>query len=50
MSDSDVIPGRKNNGFRIVSGGEQLNRIDDMIELMKYSGLVNDYWISTSGF
>jgi MoaA/NifB/PqqE/SkfB family radical SAM enzyme len=32
------------------SGGEPLCRLDDMIELMKYSGRSTDYWVSTSGF
>jgi len=32
------------------SGGEPLCRLDDMIELMEYSGGSTDYWVSTSGF
>lgn len=32
------------------SGGEPLSRFDDMLELMRYSGNMNDYWINTSGF
>jgi|WetSurMetagenome_2_1015567.scaffolds.fasta_scaffold00319_12 MoaA/NifB/PqqE/SkfB family radical SAM enzyme len=32
------------------SGGEPLNRFDDMIELMLHSGRKNEYWINTSGF
>ena len=32
------------------SGGEPLCRLNDMIELMKYSGNSTDYWVSTSGF
>jgi MoaA/NifB/PqqE/SkfB family radical SAM enzyme len=32
------------------SGGEPLCRLNDMIELMKFSGRSTDYWVSTSGF
>jgi MoaA/NifB/PqqE/SkfB family radical SAM enzyme len=42
----------RNYGIRHIqfSGGEPLSRFDDMIELMKYSGNTNDFWINTSGF
>jgi sulfatase maturation enzyme AslB (radical SAM superfamily) len=42
----------RDNGIRHIqfSGGEPLSRIDEMIELMNYSGKMNDYWISNSGF
>ena len=42
----------ENNGIRHIqfSGGEPLSRFDDMIELMRFSGKKNDYWINTSGF
>jgi len=41
-----------NNGIHHIqfSGGEPLSRFDDMICLMKYGGIENDYWINTSGF
>lgn len=40
------------NGIRHIqfSGGEPLNRFDDMIGLMKLAGKNSDYWINTSGF
>lgn len=40
------------NGIKHIqfSGGEPLSRFDDMIELMRFSGHSNDYWINTSGF
>ena len=40
------------NGIRHVqfSGGEPLSRIEDMIELMRFSGGKSDFWINTSGF
>jgi MoaA/NifB/PqqE/SkfB family radical SAM enzyme len=42
----------RDKGIRHIqfSGGEPLSRFNDMIELMNYSGKMNDYWISTSGF
>lgn len=33
-----------------LSGGEPLSRFDDMIDLIRYSGMRNDYWVNTSGF
>jgi MoaA/NifB/PqqE/SkfB family radical SAM enzyme len=42
----------RDKGIRHIqfSGGEPLNRFDDMIGLMNYSGKMNDYWVSSSGF
>lgn len=42
----------RKNGIKHIqfSGGEPLSRFNDMIELMRFSGSSNDYWINTSGF
>jgi MoaA/NifB/PqqE/SkfB family radical SAM enzyme len=47
-----IIENIRNNGINHIhfSGGEPLNRFEDMIELMRFSGNSCEYWINTSGF